>query len=134
MLKTYAGAYVAAAVVFLALDGLWLGWIARDFYMGALGPLMRQRPGLAAAAAFYAIQVAGIVIFAVSPSLGIGWTRAALLGAGFGLCAYATYDLTNLAVLNGFPAKIALVDMAWGTFATAMAATAGHLAARWISG
>jgi len=29
--------------------------------------------------------------------------------------AYATYDLTNLAVLNGFTLRIALIDLAWGT-------------------
>ena len=37
-----------------------------------------------------------------------------------GLCSgrlvtYATWDLTNLAVLKGFAASIVPIDMAWGT-------------------
>jgi uncharacterized membrane protein len=28
---------------------------------------------------------------------------------------YATWDLTNLAVLEGFPAAIVPIDLAWGT-------------------
>ena len=39
----------------------------------------------------------GLVIFAVLPGVDAGSvTRAAMLGALFGLFAYATYDLTNL--------------------------------------
>jgi uncharacterized membrane protein len=51
-----------------------------------------------------------------------------------GFCAYATYDLTNLATLRGFPLKLVLVDMAWGTCLTPIAAVAGFHAARWMGG
>jgi uncharacterized membrane protein len=46
------------------------------------------------------------------------------------LIAYATYDLTNLATLKGFPASIALIDMLWGTFISAAASAASRRVAR----
>jgi uncharacterized membrane protein len=129
-----ASAYLAAAVLFLGLDALWLGFVARRFYLDALGGLIRDRPNLGVALLFYAIHLTGIVVFAVIPALDQGAARAALLGALFGLCAYAAFDLTNLATLRGFPARLAFVDLAWGTVLTAVAALAGFYAARWASG
>lgn len=129
-----AAAYVAAALAFLALDALWLGVVAKNFYFSRLGDLMRDKPDFGVAALFYAIYIAGIVYFAILPSLAAGWTRAALNGAILGLLAYATYDLTNLATLRGYPADLAKVDIAWGCFLTAVSAVAGYLAARRIAG
>lgn len=135
MIKTILAAYAAAAVAFLVCDALWLGVVARDFYRGQLGGLMSPDPNLVAAACFYALYVAGIVYFAIWPALAAGvWTTALLNGALFGLIAYATYDLTNLAVMRGFPMTMALVDMCWGAALTAAAATVGYLAARAVSG
>ena len=62
-------------------------------------------PGLIAFALIYMIAA---VLFLPGALL----TLAA--GAVFGLVAYATYDLTNLAVMKGFTLKIALIDMVWG--------------------
>jgi len=52
------------------------------------------------------------------------------LARGSAFFAYATYDLSNLATLRGWPLRLALVDIAWGTALTAAAATAG----RWVLG
>ncbi|MGQ0673584.1 MAG: DUF2177 family protein [Hyphomicrobium sp.] len=124
-------AYGAAAVTFLVLDMLWLGVVANAFYKAELGPLMAEHVNIPAAVAFYALYLVGLMIFAVSPALddGGGVARAALLGALFGFFAYATYDLTNLATLKGFGLKLALVDMAWGTFASAVCAAVAAKAA-----
>ena len=105
--------------VFLALDAVWLGLAARGFYKQHLGPLMRPEPAWGAAAVFYLLYIAGIVLFVVRPALLQGSTSHALLyGAAFGLIAYATYDLTNLATLNGFPTIVAGVDLIWGAVLT----------------
>ena len=54
--------------------------------------------------------------FAIGPAVEGGTLGEALVrGAAFGLVTYATWDLTNLAVLKGFPAAIVPIDMAWGT-------------------
>src|SRR5271168_2855179 len=98
-----AVAYGVALVTMVALDFLWLGLIARSLYRDALGPLMADPANLWAAGAFYLLYPVGLVVFVVRPGVGVGaggWAVAAR-GALFGLLAYATYDLTNLATLKG---------------------------------
>ena len=119
-------AYVATLLAFTLIDLVWLGVIAKDFYRRELGPLMAEPINWTAGLAFYAIFAAGIVIFAVQPALAAGGPlRAGLLGAMFGFFAYATYDLTNLATTKGFPLKMALVDMVWGSVLTGLSAAIG---------
>jgi uncharacterized membrane protein len=128
-----ASGYLAAAVLFLGLDALWLGVVARRFYLDALGGLMRDRPHRGVAVLFYAVHLTGIVVFAVIPALGQEAGRAMLLGALFGLCTYAAYDLTNLATLRGFPSRLVIVDLVWGAVLTALAALADFYAMHWAS-
>ena len=128
-------AYVVTLVVFCALDFAWLGWIAMGFYARGLGALLLARPNIAAAAAFYLLYVLGVQIFAVHPALAAGsWTRTWVAGAMFGFFAYATYELTNLATLKGWSLPVTLVDIAWGSVLTALAATAGFAAAARLGG
>ncbi|MBI3513642.1 MAG: DUF2177 family protein [Proteobacteria bacterium] len=130
-----AVAYGAALLALGALDGVWLGLIAKDFYRAGLGALMAERVNLWAAAVFYLLYPIGLVIFVVRPALdGAALSGVLWRGALFGLFAYATYDLTNLATLKDFPAKVALVDMAWGAVASAIACTAAFYAASLIRG
>ncbi|MDB5439542.1 MAG: hypothetical protein JWM33_1969, partial [Caulobacteraceae bacterium] len=126
MLRYLAG-YGASALVFLVLDGLWLGVLARKTYEVEFGALLRQQPNMIAAVLFYAIYLVGVQVFAVLPAAGHGsWTRALILGVVLGLVAYATYDLTNLATLNGFSLKVVMIDLPWGMFVTGCAAVAGY--------
>lgn len=121
-------ATLATAATFLALDLLWLGVVARDFYREALGGLMREEAYVPAAALFYAFYVAVTTGWAV---LGAGSPGAAARrGAGLGFVAYATYELTNWAVIRDWPAGIVPVDLAWGVVLTSVAALAGKAAER----
>jgi len=127
---SWIAAYIAAAVSFLALDALWLGVVAQKLYQREFGSMLLDKPNMVAAAAFYALYLVGVVVFAVKPALESGgWTRALLQGALFGLVAYATYDLTNLATLKGFPVRVVAPDLIWGATVTAAAALAGYAAA-----
>jgi uncharacterized membrane protein len=127
--------YLASLTAFLALDFLWLGVVARGFYREQMGHLMRPDVQWIPAFAFYALFVGAILVFVVFPAVERGsMARAALLGAFFGLVTYATYDLTNLAVLEGFRTRLALVDMAWGTTLCALVSLAGYVAARRLGG
>ncbi|MCE2820606.1 MAG: DUF2177 family protein, partial [Phenylobacterium sp.] len=89
-------------------------------------------PGLRldAAFAFYLMYVTGLVFLAVRPTVlaGGGVRAAALRGASLGAFAYATYDLTNQATLAVWPVHVSVIDIAWGTFASATASAAGALA------
>ena len=125
-------ATLATAATFLALDLLWLGVVARDFYREALGGLMREEAYVPAAALFYAFYVAVTTGWAV---LGAGSPgEAARRGAGLGFVAYATYELTNWAVIRDWPAAIVPVDLVWGVVLTAVAALAGKAAERAAGG
>lgn len=128
-------AWLFTFLVMLAIDALWLGVVARDLYQQEMGSLMADQPRWAAAAAFYLAYPVGLVIFAVRPALEVrSMGRAVLLGGLFGLFAYGTYDLTNLAVLQGWPLGLTFVDLAWGTFASAVSAGAGMALTRWWAG
>jgi len=125
----YVIAYISTAVVFFALDYLWLTRIAIGFYREQIGSLMLASPNFAAAGVFYLFYVVGVVYFAVMPAVSAGSLVTALInGALLGLLAYGTYDMTNLATLKGWSLQMSLVDMAWGAFLTATAAAAGYLA------
>ena len=124
-------AYVCTAAILFPLDLIWIGGIARNFYRDGLGPIMAEKPNIGVAVAFYVLYVVGLCLFVVVPALTENaWKHALLWGALFGLFAYATYDLTNLATLKNWPMIVSVVDMAWGAFVTALAATGGYLAVR----
>lgn len=131
----YLAAYGAALAVFLGLDFTWLSIVARGLYAREIGPLLLAKPLVGPGVLFYALYLLGVVVFVVAPALERGrWSRAAGFGALFGLVAYATYDLTNLATLKGFSARLTLADLAWGMVVTAAAASAGYAAARRVGG
>ena len=107
--------YAVAVVTFLVIDLIWLGVVARSFYQAQIGHLMRANVNWAAAILFYLVFVSGIVVLVVWPAIEHqSVTRAIILGGLLGLVTYAAYDLTNLATLEGFPLKVALVDLLWG--------------------
>lgn len=127
----YAIAYGASAVVFLGLDFVWLTLASSRFYRPQLGELLSTKPNLSVAAVFYLVYVVGVVVFAVMPAYGArSWFTATALGALLGFVAYGTYDFTNLATIKGWTTLVSVVDLAWGTVLTAIAATAGYAALR----
>ena len=126
-LKLYA---VGVGVCF-GMDLLWLGVIARDFMQRQIGFLLRPDIQWLPAVLFYLIYVAALVVMVVLPALEReSACRAVLLGAFFGLAAYAAYDLTALALIRDYPVKAALVDLAWGTSLSAIVSSAVYAAGR----
>lgn len=123
--------YLATLIVLVPLDFLFLGVLAKDFFKAQVGPALGD-VNILPAAIFYLLYPLGIVIF-VSLAAGSNWQHTLLYGALFGLFCYATFDLTALALLKGWTWPAALVDIAWGAFATATAATAGLLLANLMS-
>lgn len=120
--------FLVAFTTFLAIDGLWLTLIAKNFYAKHLGFLMSKTPNLTAALIFYLIYVFTMVVLIISPTLQKGsLTTAVLTGALFGLCAYATYDLTNLATIKDWPLLVTIVDLIWGTVLSGAVAGISYL-------
>lgn len=133
MRSMWIGHYLVAAAIFGAMDFVWLTIIALPLYEAELGDLMAESPNMVAAIAFYAIYIGGITYFATTPAIMAGSARRALIpGAVLGFVAYATWDLTNLAVIEGFPASIVAADLAWGAFVTASTAGLTYAVSRRI--
>lgn len=130
-MSRYLLAYAGTLVAFLAIDALWLGVLMGSTYKSYLGEMMLAQPKLLPAALFYLLYAVGLVVLAVMPALRAdSWSMAAALGALLGLVAYATYDLSNLATLRGWPLPLTLIDIAWGTVLSATAACAGFALAQ----
>ena len=122
MLK-YFGIYLSFLVALIAIDLVWLLGIAKNVYREQMGDLMASEPKLAAGLAFYLIYALGVCIFVILPALSKqSFIYALQYGALFGFFCYMTYDLTNLAVIRNFPTQLAFIDIAWGSFVTAMCA------------
>ena len=131
---THANAYATTLILFVAIDALWLGVVARDFYASQLGGILNEMPSLVVVGLFYLGYAAGIVYFAVAPAIARGsWTMAGRNGAIFGLMVYGTYELSNFAMLPGWPLPVTLVDLTYGTLATGIAAAAGYTVASRLS-
>ena len=125
----YAIGYVATAILFGLLDALWLRTMVPAVYRPEIGTLLMDGWRPAPALIFYALYMLGIQIFAVAPAIEAGrWQVAAQWGALFGFFCYMTYDLTNHATMKIWSTKVTLLDIAWGSVATGVAAGA----AAWI--
>jgi len=120
-----AFAVATAATTMLVLDLLWLGVLARGLYDSLLGPLKRTEVLWPAAALFYAMYVVAVVAYAVTGSSSP--SSALRRGAALGLVTYATYELTNWAVVREWPALLVPIDVGWGVALTAVVGLAGKL-------
>jgi uncharacterized membrane protein len=114
-LKSTISLYLITLAIFFLIDMIWLGLVAKNFYRRQLGAMLSPKVNWAAAILFYLLFIAGLLLFVIVPALGRGGALQALWqGAIFGLIAYATYDLTNLATLKNWPLLVTIVDLAWG--------------------
>ena len=123
MLKNFA-IYFSFLFALIVIDLIWLLGIAKNLYRSEMGDLMATEPKLLAGLAFYLLYALGVCIFVIIPALSKqSWLYALQYGALFGLFCYMTYDLTNLAVVRNFPTQLAFIDIAWGSFVTALCAS-----------
>ncbi len=123
--------YSVTFVVFLLLDSVWLGVISPTLYKEQIGHLLAPEVNWIAAALFYILFIAGLVFFAVKPSIQQNSWKAALgNGAFLGLVCYATFDLTNQATLMDWPLLITAIDLVWGTFICGISSLVSFLIGR----
>ncbi len=129
----YLKLYALTVPVFFIIDLIWLGVVARGFYQKNLKYILSPNVNWTAAIIFYLMYIAGILIFAVLPGVAKDSVRhAALWGALFGFFTYATYDLTNLALLKDWPLNIVVVDILWGVVLCTVVSMLSFYIARWL--
>lgn len=122
-------AYVAVLAALAVLDGIWLGVISKDLYRREMGALMAESVRIAPVVAFYLLYPIAVVYLCLfTPPQGFG--GALLRGFVLGATAYGAYNMTNLAIIKGWPVGLTFIDWAWGSAVTAAVAAAGY-AATW---
>jgi uncharacterized membrane protein len=114
--------YAVSVPVFFAIDMVWLGLIAKNFYQDKLGHLLGPVQWVPAIL-FYLLFLVGLTFFATYPGVQANSIKmAGLYGGMFGFFTYMTYDLTNYATLKDWPVSVVLADIVWGTLLGAVVA------------
>ena len=132
-MKTIVTAHLATFVAFALLDAIWLSRMAGVLYRPTMGDMLLDGFRLAPALVFYVVYIVGLVHFGVRPGLTGGALATLGNAALFGFVAYATYDLTNQATLKNWSTTLTIADLAWGTFASAVAASVGRAVTLWLA-
>ena len=127
MLK-YIYLYLITFGIFLIIDLIWLNLIAKDLYQKEIGSLLLKNPNLIPALIFYLLFIVALLVLVLIPGINsYTLTKTLLLGAVFGFITYATYDLTNLATLQGWSLKMTIIDLIWGTSISTVVTLLGYL-------
>jgi uncharacterized membrane protein len=125
--------YLASMIFMFVLDLIWLSQLAQPIYNRGIGHLMAATPNLLYAVLFYFVFVFGLMWYAIKPNLQSSSIKSTFLsGALFGFFIYASYDLTNLALLKDWPLAMSLIDMTWGTLLSGASASAGKIVYDWL--
>jgi uncharacterized membrane protein len=124
--------YLSTLVVMLPLDFAFLGTVGKKLFSANVGDMVLDTPRMPPAVMFYALYLAGVVIFVNGPAPA-NWTHNLLYGALFGFFCYATFELTNMSLLRHWEWAVVVPDMLWGAAMTAVAAAVGGLLADWIT-
>ena len=126
-------ATLISALIFLIIDVIWLSFSVKSFYRPNIGHLLLETPVMWAAILFYLIYVLGLAVVIIEPSLDYQNTQKFLIKAFmFGLVAYGTYNLTNMATIKGWSPNVVFVDMIWGGSLTTFSSYFGILVAKKI--
>ena len=130
-MKLLISATLISALIFLIIDVIWLSFSVKSFYRPNIGHLLLDTPVMWAAILFYLIYVIGLAVVIIEPSLDYQNTQKFLIKAFmFGLVAYGTYNLTNMATIKGWSPNVVFVDMIWGGSLTAFSSYFGILLAK----
>lgn len=130
MALTFVVLFGVVLITFVICDLIWLTNVTTPAFKKEIGSILRGTPDATAAIGFYLMYAAGIVAFAAYPALQNGsLMEAAIRGAAIGFFAYMTYELTNMATIEGWKWHMVWSDTAWGVFLTGLAAMAGVMAA-----
>lgn len=112
--------FLIALVLFLFTDMIWLGFIAKAWYLKEYAPWLRLENGQLqpiwwATGLVYFLFTLSVIVFILPLAKG-SMFAGLLYGAAMGMIVYGIYDFTCLAILKDWPLKMAFVDWAWGTF------------------
>lgn len=111
-------------VVFLGIDAVWISQIASPWMKKSLPNIISANPNFIAALLFYILYLLILLVLFIIPGISnkVSYQTLAIQSFLFGIAAYATYDLTNLTIIKGYPWTMALADIIWGGILTMVTA------------
>ncbi|MBI2356836.1 DUF2177 family protein [Candidatus Dojkabacteria bacterium] len=114
MLKTLYN-YLISLPVFFFLDIVWIQFVANRLYNKYISDILITDPRTLPTLLFYLIHVAVLtIVISISPALPL-WKKF-VIAFLIGLTAYATFSLTNYAILASWSKSLILPDILWGSF------------------
>ena len=120
--------FLSVSTIFLLIDIIWLSQSFSYIYQPNIGELLRENIIIFPAILFYIIYPLGATILVALPSLEKVLLKTIFInGFVLGVIAYGTYNLTNMATLEGWSAKVVIIDMIWGGFLTGVSVLLGTL-------
>tara|TARA_B110000263_G_C15074655_1_gene403436 strand:+ start:82 stop:492 length:411 start_codon:yes stop_codon:yes gene_type:complete len=126
MIKSLIISFIFVSSIFLILDIVWLSITVKSLYKPALGGLLKDKPLMWAAVLFYVIYLIGLGLIIVKPALANdSILQAFWTGVVFGVVAYGTYNLTNMATIKNWSPSIIWIDMIWGGLLTGFSSAVG---------
>ena len=129
----YLKLYLLTLPAFLFLDMIWVGFIAHQFFRRQVGHLMAVETNWPAAILFYLMFPIGILFFAVLPALEVNdFQKVVINGLMLGFITYATYELTNHALLKNWTWATVVVDLLWGIFIVTLVSVYSFKVGLWL--
>ena len=126
MTKQLIISFIFVSTIFLIVDVIWLSITVKSIYKPNLGNLLNDKPVLWAAVLFYIIYMIGLTLIIIKPALASNSVLQAFwTGVIFGIVAYGTYNLTNMATVKNRSSIIVWIDMLWGGLLTGSSSAAG---------
>ena len=126
MTKQLIISFIFVSTIFLIVDVIWLSITVKLVYKPNLGDLLNDKPVLWAAVLFYIIYMIGLTLIIIKPALASNSVLQAFwTGVIFGIVAYGTYNLTNMATIKNWSSTIVWVDMLWGGMLTGSSSAVG---------
>ena len=117
--KSIVLSFFIFSLIFLFIDFIWLSIAQKFIYKPNLPGLLLDKPILWAALLFYIIYSFGVTLIILRPAIfNYSVYDAFWTGLIFGIVAYGTWSLTNMAVLKGWSPLVTLIDIIWGGLLT----------------
>lgn len=121
--------FLFSFIFILLLEYLWLGLAIQDFMIEQFQNLITVQNGSIDVNIFYGLIVWVFIVVGCLVFATFRWSSGLEvfgLGVLFGLIVYVVYDLTNLAYLDNYPWKFALIDMARGSLLCWLVSSFGY--------
>jgi uncharacterized membrane protein len=104
------------SLVFLTLDGVWIGLIMRSHYNKVIKDIQGEDPDFQIIPAIlcYLVLIGGLFYFVSQKIKKFDLVHILSLSVPFALCVFGTFDFTTATILKKWDLITAFTDLLWG--------------------